>query len=99
MVKVELLRRIAVKLSNDISNNPSVIGVLLAGSVAKGRVHNKSDIDLIVIHEGSFIKDVMFIKSFKVEVWKYPVEVFRDHFENEKTRNRKDTLDVGWIVD
>ncbi|MCS7364610.1 MAG: nucleotidyltransferase domain-containing protein [archaeon GB-1867-035] len=91
MEKVNLMRKIAVKLSKEFSSNPSVIGILLSGSVALGKVHEKSDIDLIVIHDGSFRKDVKFIEGFKVEIWNYPMDVFRDYFESERLRNREDT--------
>lgn len=68
-----------------------MIGILLSGSVALGKVHEKSDIDLIVVYEGSFEKDVKLIEGFKVEVWSYLLSVFEDYFENERARNRENT--------
>lgn len=92
MNKKEELRQIAEKCVRILKNKYDVKKVFLIGSLAKGNVHNKSDIDLVV--EG--LSSDLYIKSL-TELWDIlPVGVelnlipFEDAFESLKEKTIKE---------
>ena len=92
MNKKEELRQIAEKCVRILKNKYDVKKVFLIGSLVKGNVHNKSDIDLVV--EG--LSSDLYIKSL-TELWDIlPVGVelnlipFEDAFESLKEKAIKE---------
>jgi len=90
--KKEELRQIAEKCVRILKNKYDVKKVFLIGSLVKGNVHNKSDIDLVV--EG--LSSDLYIKSL-TELWDIlPVGVelnlipFEDAFESLKEKAIKE---------
>ena len=94
--KLEKMQKLALEQANELMKEKYAIGAFLFGSLASGKVHEESDIDLAVVYN-TVIADIKVGKeelktnSFKLEIWRYPIAPFMNTFEDEKLRDKLDT--------
>jgi predicted nucleotidyltransferase len=80
------LRSVARKVCNEESGKPNVRGVLLFGSVAKGNVHAKSDVDIVVVKEGQEepIKRIEHDREdIRVDMWEHSLSCYDRLFQKD----------------
>lgn len=90
------MRRIAEKISKKLKEDNDVVGVILTGSVVTGRIHEESDIDLIVVT--NFLRNqlpphrIQEVEGFHVEISYTSIESFLHTFDDEQYRD-----DSAWF--
>ncbi len=92
---VALAERVAHSLMDE-----NTVGVVLFGSLARGRVDELSDLDLALVVEGGEPGlEEKLIGGVRVEVWRYDIKHFLHTFEDEKYRGRDDSwfLSSLWV--
>ena len=90
------MQKIAVSLCLELVNEPHVLGILIFGSAATGKIHEKSDLDIAVIYDlepdkMKQGKEEREIQNIRVEVWRYSKNQFAHTFEDETLRDKHDT--------
>lgn len=85
------MRKAANEVSERLAENGDVVGVILVGSVASGEIHEKSDIDLIVIsnlpRKRLPSSEFRAIDDFQVEIHYNSAKHFRHTFDDEQYRD------------
>jgi len=86
------MRSVAEKISKEIVESGNIVGVVLVGSVSSGDIHEKSDIDLIVIHRtpqkqlpSSQFRE---FEGLMIEIHHNSVEHLEHTFDDEQYRNK-----------
>ncbi len=82
--KLEKMRNLAWKLTDERRRGKDVVAILLFGSVAKGNIHPRSDIDLVVIrdsHENSIKRSQMVEEKIKIDLWEHSYSFYKQLFE------------------
>ena len=86
------MRRVAQEVSEELAKNKDVVGVILVGSVASGKTHEKSDIDLIVISNLPKKRlpssEFRAIEDFELEIHYNSAEHFQHTFDDEQYRDK-----------
>jgi predicted nucleotidyltransferase len=80
------MRNLACKISEEREKEKDVIGVLLFGSVAKGDIHARSDVDLVFVKDSG--KDLIRRKEFvvdgiKIDSWEHSYSFYERLFEKK----------------
>ena len=86
------MRNVAEKVSKELAENENVVGVVLVGSVASGRIHGKSDIDLIVVCNAPQKQQPSYqlqeAEGFQLEIHYTSIEHFQHTFDDEQYRDK-----------
>ncbi len=56
MLKIH--KKIIKEIINEKKKDPKVVSILLYGSLARGKGHKKSDVDIEIVHSGKRYKDI-----------------------------------------
>ena len=80
------MRGIAHEIANQYSNDSSIKGVLIFGSVVSGNVHKGSDLDIVVIEDSGSkrIERLPFSEQgVEVDLWKHSFDFYEGLFSGE----------------
>lgn len=87
------MRSVAEKISKEIVDSGNIVGVVLVGSVSSGDIHEKSDIDLIVVHSApqKQLPSSQFqeFEGLMIEIHHNSVEHLEHTFDDEQYRNKE----------
>jgi len=93
--RLRKMRQLAHKLSDDLVREKYVVGVLLYGSVASGKIHERSDLDIATIYDASDdaypLREEKIVEGFKADIWRYPITRFIHTFDDEQYREKAST--------
>ena len=81
--KLERMKNLAWKIAKERREKKDIIAILLFGSVAKGSIHSKSDIDLVLIKDSrkNFIKRNQFVEEkVKIDLWEHSCSFYEQLF-------------------
>jgi len=92
MDKRRKLRKIALRVAQLLKNKHKVNKVFLIGSVAKGRIHKRSDIDIVVdgLPPEEYIKTLTEVYEILPPGLELNLIPFEDAFEGLKERTLKE---------
>ncbi len=79
--KLQKMKRLAGKISQERMVDENVEAVLLFGSVAKGNVHADSDIDLVVVKDTKddhIDRNELFRNNIQVDLWEHSWSYYKD---------------------
>ncbi|MBS7635649.1 nucleotidyltransferase domain-containing protein [Candidatus Bathyarchaeota archaeon] len=63
------------------SQNREVLGIAVFGSFAKGKLHENSDIDVLLLKDGGiYLREIGEVDGLKLEVYRAPIEIFMPPF-------------------
>ncbi len=83
---LENMRSLATRICDEESQEPSVKGVLLFGSVATGNVHAGSDIDIVVVKEEQeepIKRNEHERDGIQIDMWKHSLSNYEKFFQKD----------------
>jgi predicted nucleotidyltransferase len=77
------MKNLAWKIANEKKREKGIVAILLFGSVAKGNIHPKSDIDLVFVKDSqeNLIKRKQIVRNgIKIDLWKHSISFYEHLF-------------------